>query len=186
MAPKKNVYLIGFSGSGKSTVGPLIARKLKMRFYDTDIIIRRKFKKTIERIFRDIGEKGFRQLEEQVIYNVVTFIRPAKVVALGGGAFQNRKVVQLAKESGIVVFLSCSQAELFKRMNQVKDRPLLKVDAKTEAKREEALKKRISSLMRQRQDGYTKADIKISTSDRTPVQVTNMLVKKIKQLYADD
>ncbi len=186
MESKKNIFLIGFSGSGKSTVGPLIAKKLKLRFYDTDLIIRRKHKKTIETIFKDIGEKGFRQLEEKVIFNVVTFIRPAKVIALGGGAFQNRKVVQLAQESGIVVYLSCSQAELFKRMNRVKDRPMLKVDARTETKREEALKKRISSLMRQRQDGYAKADIKISTSDKTPLQVTNALVKKINQKYAQD
>ncbi len=186
MPSKKNIYLIGFSGSGKSTIGPLLAKKLKMRFYDTDVIIRRKFKKTIDSIFKEIGEKGFRVQEEQVIFNVVTFINSPKVIALGGGAFQNQKVIRLAEQSGTVVYLSCSQPELLKRLAQVKDRPMLKVAAKTDAKREEALKRRISSLLRQRQDNYAKADIKVSTTDRTPAQTVDELLEKIRRIYAQD
>ena len=83
-----NVYLIGMMGSGKTTVGKLLAEKLHYRFLDTDSIIEKVSQKTINQIFAEEGEASFRQLESDVLKEVSAYIRT--VIATGGVLFSFR------------------------------------------------------------------------------------------------
>ena len=83
----KSLVLTGMMGVGKSTIGRLIAKRLKIKFIDVDKIIEKK-KKTIKRIFEDNGEKYFRKLEEKITLKILK--NNKSVIALGGGAFINK------------------------------------------------------------------------------------------------
>jgi len=181
---KKNIFLIGFSGSGKSTIGPKLAAKLKVKFYDTDSIIEKKAKLKTDIIFKKYGEKYFRHLEEKTIGDIVNFRRHSKVVSLGGGAFQNKKIRKLVKKSGVVIYLSCSQRVLYQRMKDKTNRPLLRVNNKSSKTISQILKDRINKLLSKRIKNYKQADIIFSTSDKSINKSVSQLNKKIIQYYA--
>lgn len=100
---KRNVVLTGMPGSGKSTIGKRIAEELSFDFYDTDELIVKKYGKTIPEIFSEIGEKGFRQLESEAVYEISSF--QGAVIATGGGAILNETNVEMLRENGIVYFI---------------------------------------------------------------------------------
>lgn len=171
------LFLIGFSGSGKSTVGPLLAHRLKARFIDSDSEIERQAKTTIAQLFERRGEKHFRALESDLIRKL-SLIKEPCVVALGGGAFEqasNRKMLQSA---GRTIYLSCSVAELYRRLKNQTDRPLLGRDRNAKLGR-------IKSLLERRLRSYQLADITISTTSRTPHQTAMAIAKKFREDYAD-
>lgn len=174
---KVNVYLIGFSGCGKSSVGPLLAAGLKAKFFDTDEIISRQTRRSISQIFADRGEAAFRTLEEKVVRGLVERERRPKVVALGGGAFQNPRIRRLVAADGTSVYLSCSVRELYRRNRDVADRPLLA------GMSSHALYKRIKSLIDRRLHNYKEAAVIISTSTRSPRQAAAELRKKLAKLH---
>ncbi len=167
MTSRKHIFLIGFSGSGKSTLGPKLPRLLKAKFYDTDSLIEKRCGKSISQIFYDDGEAIFRRLESQVLGELLSNNRSRMIIALGGGVFQSRKNRDIAKQHGVVVYLSCSVREIYRRMKDKTDRPLLRVSlAKRETPRQ-AVIKRIKNLLNQRQQGYAVADIKVSTTNKS-------------------
>lgn len=171
------IFLIGFSGSGKSTVGPILAKRLKARFIDSDAEIERQTKQTIATLFANKGERHFRTLESKLI-SKLTKIKEPIVVALGGGAFLNPKNRQKISASGRTAFLSCSVTELYRRLKDQSDRPLL---GQSRAQKLE----RIKSLLGRRLRSYQLADMTISTTQRTPNETANWLAKKIREDYAD-
>ena len=81
---KKNISLIGLMGAGKSVIGKLLAKKLKMGYYDSDKIIEKTFKKSINKIFSDHGESYFRDIEEDIILSLLD--KKNCVISLGGGS----------------------------------------------------------------------------------------------------
>jgi shikimate kinase len=111
-----SIALIGYRGSGKSTAGKRLADRLWQPFVDTDELIVKKAGKDIRAIFESVGEKGFRDLESQVVADVCKLAD--HVIALGGGAVlreENRTAIRDAKMK--VIYLRCEPEELFKRIH---------------------------------------------------------------------
>ena len=169
------LFLIGFSGSGKSTIGPLLAKKLKVRFIETDSLMEKQTRITISELFAKKGERYFRRLESEIIRKLVS-TRGHCVIALGGGVFANPANRKLISNAGTTIYLSCSVREIYRRLKNKTDRPLLK------GTRTEKLNQ-IKSLLDRRLVSYQLADIRISTSDWTPVQTTKIIFAKLKESY---
>lgn len=181
---KKHIFLVGFSGSGKSMLGPRLARLLKARFYDTDTLIEKRCGKSIAQIFYDDGEAAFRRLESHVIGELLNHSRSRMVMALGGGAFQSRKNRDVVRQHGIVVYLSCSVKEIYRRMKDKTDRPLLRIlPAKGETLRK-AVIMRIKNLLNQRREGYALADIRVSTTNKSVDDALRELRGRIARYHA--
>ncbi|MBR5314448.1 MAG: shikimate 5-dehydrogenase, partial [Clostridia bacterium] len=100
---KRNVVLTGMPGSGKSTIGKNLAQELSYDFYDTDVLIVKKYGKTIPEIFAEIGEKGFRKLESEVVFEISSV--QGAVIATGGGVILNEENVDMLRENGIIYFI---------------------------------------------------------------------------------
>lgn len=120
---KRNVVLCGFMGSGKSTVGRILAKQAGRGFLDTDSYIINKYKMSIDEIFRQKGEAAFRAYETEVCRYVSG--RKGLVVSVGGGTVLKEENVQLLKANGILVFLKVSPAVLIQRLSSDTFRPLL-------------------------------------------------------------
>ena len=132
-------------GVGKSTIGRLIAKRLKIKFIDVDKVIEKKEKKTINRIFEDNGEKYFRKLEEKTTLKILKNNR--SVIALGGGAFINNEIRQKVLSSCVSVWLKVDLDKLIKRYKRNDRRPLLdKKKLNTDVKRIYQSRKKIYSL----------------------------------------
>ena len=141
----KSLVLTGMMGVGKSTIGRLIAKRLKIKFIDVDKVIEKKEKKTIKRIFEDNGEKYFRKLEEKTTLKILKNNR--SVIALGGGAFINKEIRQKVLSSCLSVWLKVDLDKLIKRYNKNDRRPLLdKKKLNTDVKRIYHSRKKIYSL----------------------------------------
>ncbi|MGH8014972.1 MAG: shikimate kinase, partial [Candidatus Zixiibacteriota bacterium] len=145
----KHIFLVGLSGSGKSTVGKILSRKLRRKFFDTDKLIAQKRRKSISRIFEEDGEKTFRKIEADVIRETAIENSKSVIVALGGGALQNPETRKLVRLNGVSLWLRCSLTRLAGRLQNTIDRPLL---ANTGNRR--GLKKRLSKLLKTREKHY--------------------------------
>ena len=164
----KSLVLTGMMGVGKSTIGRLIAKRLKTKFIDVDKIIEKKEKKTIKRIFEDHGEKYFRKLEEKTTLQILK--NNKSVIALGGGAFINKEIRQKVLSSCVSVWLKVDLDKLIKRYNKNDRRPLLdKKKLNTDVKRIYQSRKKIYSL----------ANFKINCDNMNKTQI----VEKILVMY---
>ncbi|MEA2015618.1 MAG: shikimate kinase [Actinomycetota bacterium] len=122
----ENISLIGFMGSGKSTVGKVLAGRIGFIFIDLDRIIELEMGIEIKDIFKNYGEKYFRNLESKVIEKV--YKNKNCVFACGGGAVQRKKNVDILRKNSRVVYLNVSPEISLSRLKDVKDRPLINVD----------------------------------------------------------
>ena len=109
----KSLVLTGMMGVGKSTIGRLLAKRLKVKFIDVDKVIEKKEKKSIKRIFNENGEVYFRKLEERVTFKILK--NKKKVIALGGGAFMNKEIREKILMSCISFWLKVDLNSLIKR-----------------------------------------------------------------------
>jgi shikimate kinase len=180
MRTLQNIYLIGFSGSGKTTLGEALAKRLKIRFYDIDNMVEKRENCTIAAIFKEQGEVYFRSMEKQVIKEVVKKNSP-RVVALGGGAFESKDTRKLVSADGIVVFLQCSVPEIYKRLRDSFDRPLLTTSQNNKKLNREEKLARISRLLKKRRVNYEKADIRVSTSRRNIRLTLHDIMERIEK-----
>ena len=120
---KANIALIGFMGSGKTTIGRILARSLDMKFIDIDRCISMREKRTIPEIFEEHGEKYFRDLERSIIEeeskdnNIV--------ISTGGGAIIDNVNIKNLKSTSFVVYLDCDVNTIYERVKRSKTRPLL-------------------------------------------------------------
>ena len=170
------IFLIGFSGCGKSTIGPRLAHRLNLDFHDTDLLIEKRFRKTIVQIFKQQGETRFRELEAEIIQSLSGRNKPM-IVALGGGAFQKKTNRDLIANAGVSVYLSCSACELTRRLRHATDRPLVSGKKMNE---------RIKSLLKRRIHNYRKADLICSTSERSVSECVTRIMRLLKGIDADD
>ncbi len=161
---RPNIYLVGFMGVGKSTVGGRLARELKYSFFDTDVAIEKQIGKTVPEIFADEGEAAFRQYEREFI----DFGHPVEgcVVSCGGGLVVQEGMVERLKSKGIVICLSASIESILKRTQRSENRPLLNVDNP---------ETRIRELLLEREPIYMNAGICISTEGRTIPEIVRHL-----------
>lgn len=172
----KHLFLAGFAGSGKTTVGRKLARLLKRPFFDLDRQIEKSQRMSVSEIFRDLGEQGFRQKESSELNRLCRTITKPSVIALGGGtliATQNRRVV---RTYGLTIYLRCNQHVLLQRLAGSRNRPLLQTDLST--------KRRLAAVIRRlilsRRESYEACDFTISASKLTPVQIA----RKVRQAVA--
>lgn len=119
-----NLVLIGMPGSGKSSVGQLVATKLGWDFYDTDLVVMQQAGRTVAEIFRDCGEIGFRQQETAAICECSK--REYAVIATGGGAVTREENMRLLRATGALIYLN-RPLELILN-SDLTDRPLLSAD----------------------------------------------------------
>ncbi len=145
----KNIYFMGFMGTGKSRVGKAFAAFLGWPFADTDALIEQKTGLRISDIFTQQGEQVFRALEDEVVEAICT--RKHWVVSLGGGAVVRPENWRKIQASGITICLHADAEVLFKRLSRKGKRPLL------EGLSAEALSERITSLLRVREPIYRQA-----------------------------
>ncbi len=151
-------------GSGKSTVGTMLARALGWPFIDLDATIEAGQGLTIRDIFEQAGEPFFREVERAALTEVVK-TEPA-VIALGGGTFVQEPNLELVRaRGGITVWLDCSIEELRRRCEGIMNRPLFR-DAVS-----------FAQLFRQRQPYYELADYRVSTEGRSPEEVTEEILR---------
>jgi len=160
------IYVVGFMGAGKSTVGRHLAHRLGWSFFDTDTEIESAEKAAISEIFASRGEEEFRRIENAVIAQHVRWIErghPA-VLALGGGAFTMPANRELLQDNGISIWLDCPFETVQHRVGQATHRPL--------ARDPEAF----AALYAGRRDHYRLADVHIAVaSDDPEITVADIL-----------
>ncbi|MFQ5498045.1 MAG: shikimate kinase [Candidatus Zixiibacteriota bacterium] len=180
------VYLVGFSGSGKSTVGPLLARRLHADLYDIDQLVEKRVGMPIVGIFDQHGERYFRKCEKKTIAELISSIKSPAVVVLGGGALQHASVRKLTSATGIVVYLRCALPELFRRLKTATDRPLLSVPSRSALSNPGSRRQRMAELMRKRRSNYERADIICSTTSLTPAQAARRIETQVRNYCANN
>ena len=172
------IFLTGFSGSGKSTIGPLLANSLGYEFVDLDQSIEKSAEKSITRIFAENGEEFFRALEFRSLTELVKQNR--LVVSLGGGVLENDRSDALIKKSGTMVYLKSPAKTLARRLCNKTDRPLLKGDKGQKLSREE-IEDKITTILAKREPRYKSADITIETDIKRIGSTVEELTRKIER-----
>ena len=162
----KNIFLVGFMGAGKSTVGRILADKIGYRYCDADKFIETHAGTTITQIFADQGEKYFRDLESESMEFLST--KEKQVIATGGGVIQRDRNWDAMKNGGITVYLKAPIEVIWERIKDSKDRPLLQVENPLETARE---------LLNKRTLLYEKADLIVDTSDLSLEEVAEEIIK---------
>lgn len=161
----KNVILIGFMGTGKTSTGRLLANRIGYSFIDTDNKIEAVNKMSIPEMFRKYGEKYFRERETEIIKNIAKYHHA--VISTGGGVVLNPHNMNLLSQNGVVVSLTASIDSILERTSRRNSRPLLEtVDRR----------KVIEELLKSRIEFYRKADCVIDTSNISPLQVTDKII----------
>ena len=164
---KKNLVLTGMMGSGKTTIGKSLSQRLNMVFADIDDIIEKKNGLTISEIFEQRGEKAFRAEEEEE--SIKNLKKTNIVIALGGGAFINKKIRDAIKKNSVSIWLDLDVEMLYKRIKVNKKRPLLKNASKEELKK----------IYIDRRETYSTANFKIECNFKNKDQITH----EIAQIY---
>ncbi|PLX67909.1 MAG: shikimate kinase [Denitrovibrio sp.] len=167
----KNIYLIGFMGTGKSTVGRMLAEDLGANFVDTDKMVEGKTGKTISDIFEESSEEEFRRLETDVLREITD--KDNLVVSTGGGIVVTRGNLELMKETGIVITLIADVQTIMDRvMADGSNRPLLEVDEPFEE---------IKKLLFDRASFYINAHHIVETSDISAREAANQILDLVKE-----
>ncbi len=170
------VYLTGFMASGKSSVGPLLARRLGRPYIDLDRIIIEKAGLSIPEVFAQFGEQRFRELESEALRE--TGAQEA-VVALGGGALAQPNNLAFAREKGVVVYLDASVDAILERLQQGDpDRPMLRgADGRPLTRK--ALRDRIRTLLESRVPYYEQAHFRVETTGKSVAAVVDEVVRRL-------
>tara|TARA_R110000850_G_scaffold22504_28_gene66689 strand:- start:1106 stop:1660 length:555 start_codon:yes stop_codon:yes gene_type:complete len=151
---RRNLILIGFMGTGKTTIGKQVAKSLGFRFVDTDQLISQKAGKSIPDIFEDEGEETFRELETDVLQGCAA--AENQVIATGGGIVTKTTNHAILKQVGYVIWLQASPETIYDRVRRNRNRPLLQT---------EDPEKTIRDLMEQRVGLYEAAQDMAVTTD---------------------
>ncbi len=176
------IYLTGFMGCGKSTVGPLLARRLGYTFLDLDTLIERQAGRSIPEIFAEGGEPAFRRLERDALRQTATL--NAYVIATGGGALVSVDNLSWALRNGRVVYLQVSLDELVRRLApEATHRPLLQ-DRHRRPLQGAALRWRIAAMLAHREPWYRQAHHVVAT-DGLSVEETVEAVLRALRTYRE-
>ena len=170
MKSKKNLILIGMMGSGKSTIGSLISKKLNTKFIDIDSVLENNSKMKISEIFEKKGENFFRNLEEKITLKLLDSIN--SVISLGGGGFINEKIRKEVLKNNFSFWLNCDTQTLLNRIKNNKKRPIAFNLSDSE----------LTELITKRTKIYSKAQFKINCHKLTKTEI----VKKILKIYENN
>jgi len=167
MKSKKNLVFLGMMGSGKSSIGYMIAKKLKLGFIDIDKEIENETEMSIKRIFETKGENYFRKYEEKITLKKLK-LRIA-VISLGGGAFMNTNIRKEVLKNHLSFWLNWNTEILINRIRNSKKRPVAFNSSKEE----------LTNLIIKRSNFYSKALYEVKCDNLTK----NEIVKKIIKIY---
>jgi shikimate kinase/shikimate kinase/3-dehydroquinate synthase len=167
MKSKENLIFLGMMGSGKSSIGSLVAKKLQLNFIDVDNEIETELGLSIKKIFETKGENYFRKFEEKITLKKLK-LKPV-VISLGGGAFTNRNIRKEVIRNHLSFWLNWSDEILVNRIKNSKKRPLVSNASENE----------IIDLIKKRSNIYSKALYKIECDSLTKKEI----VKKILNIY---
>ena len=156
------IYLIGYMGSGKTTLAKKLSKQLQLTFLDTDFEIEKKENKSVSDIFKDKGEFHFRMLETEFL----TQIKNDAIVACGGGIPMHNDNMSIINRKGVSIYLKASANYLNNRLkNEKKNRPLISKFDKYE------LQQFICDQLTEREKIYSKATYKISVDGKTNEEI---------------
>ena len=165
METKENLVFLGMMGSGKSSIGLQIAKKLKLTFVDIDKEIEREFGMSIKKIFETKGENFFRKFEEKITLKKLKL--DSVVISLGGGAFTNKLIRKEVLRSSISFWLNWNTTILLKRIRYSKKRPLAF----------NATDNQLVDLIKKRNNIYSKALYEIKCDNLSKKQVIDKVLK---------
>jgi shikimate kinase len=164
-----NILLIGFMGSGKSTISSELSNILNMKEIDMDQYIEEKEGRAIKEMFETDGEEYFRNRETQAVNDFKSL--KSVIISCGGGAVLRQENVEAMKEKGKIVLLTASPETTFERVKSSSDRPILNGNMNIEF---------IKQLMEKRADKYKQAaDITITTDNKTVQEICNELIASL-------
>ena len=167
MISNKNLVFLGMMGSGKSSIGNLVSKKLDLHFVDIDNLIIENAGMTISEIFEKKGENYFRNLEEKITLKCLKKIK--NVISLGGGGFINTKIRKEVLNNHFSFWLNWDELTLIRRIKSSKKRPLVFKSTNQE----------IRAIIKDRSKIYSNAQFKINCNKLTKTEI----VKKIIKIY---
>jgi shikimate kinase len=166
----KNVYLVGFMGTGKTAVGKELGVRLDKQFVEMDDEIEKRAGKTIVKIFAEDGEAHFRKLEKNLLKELNT--KQNLIVSCGGGLICNEENLAILKESGTVINLKSSAEKIYERTKIHAHRPLLNVDDPLQE---------IKGLMEKRAPFYLQAHYVVESEEQTPAEVASVIESLLRE-----
>ena len=169
MKSKENIVFLGMMGSGKSSLGSLISKKLNLDFYDTDKEIEKKIGMKISKIFKEKGEFFFRKIEEKI--NLEILRKNNVVIALGGGAFLNKKIMEEILKNHLSFWLKWNSEILVNRIKRNPKRPIAFNATKSE----------LFDMIKKRSNFYSKAMYKVNCNNQTKTDI----IRKVLKIYED-
>lgn len=166
------IFLIGYMGTGKTTLGRELAETLGLEFIDLDYYIQARYQKTVGRLFEEFGESGFREIEKRMLREIGEFENI--VVSAGGGTPCFYDNMEYMKQSGKTIYLKASPEALAKRLNTCKEkRPLIK------DKDEEELYLFVKESLDKREPYYSVADLIFETEELESKEDVHRFVEKL-------
>ena len=168
----KNIVLIGFMGTGKTSTGKTLAARLGFSFLDLDEAIEQAAGMTIPAIFEQFGEEGFRAREREAVKLAAE--RRNTVISTGGGTVKSQENMEALRAGGVVVCLQADVDTILQRTITQGQRPVL--DGRDAGDRRKA----IEQLMQERAQLYTHADYTVDTSNLSPLQVVDDIVRFLR------
>ncbi len=165
MKSKENLVFLGMMGSGKSSIGLMVSKKLNIDFVDIDQEIEKKIGMTISKIFENQGEKYFREVEEMITLKLLK--KNKIVISLGGGAFLNNKIKKEVLDNHISFWLKWDIKTLVNRIQNSQKRPIALKASKNE----------LIDLIKKRSIVYSKAMYKIDCENLTKNEITKNITK---------
>ena len=169
---KDNIILTGVMGTGKTSLGKLLAMKLGRPFIDIDKKIEDESNLSVTKIFEQYGEEHFRELEKAAVKEISN--RRGLVIATGGGTIKDEENLNLLKSSGIMICLTTEPEEIFNRTARRGERPVLDGGGN---ERLETIKK----LLAERKKFYDRADYQVDTTNWSPIQIIEDICRYLKQ-----
>jgi shikimate kinase len=164
MKSEKNIVFLGMMGSGKTSIGTLFSKKLNLDFFDVDNFIEKDQGMKISLIFKEKGEKFFRELEEKITLNILK--KRGVVIALGGGAFMNSKIRKEILINHFSFWLNLDSQILIKRIISSKKRPIAFNSTKNE----------LVKIIKKRANFYAKALYKVDCGNLTKIEIVNKII----------
>ncbi len=165
MKSKKNLVFLGMMGSGKSSIGSIVSKKLNIEFIDVDHEIEKKLNMKISKIFESEGENYFREIEEEMTLKILK--NKKTVISLGGGAFLNNKIKKEILDKHISFWLNWDPKTIVERIKNNKKRPIAFKSSKNE----------LLQLIKDRYLVYSNALYKINCENLTKNEIVNKILK---------
>ena len=165
MKSKENIVFLGMMGSGKTSIGLLLSKELKLKFYDIDNLVEEEIGMKIAKIFETKGEEFFRNIEEKVTLRLLK--KENVIISLGGGAFLNKKIRREVLDKHLSFWLKLDSKTIIDRVKNSPKRPIALNSTRNQ----------LMTLIKKRSDIYSKALYKIDCTNLKKKEIINKILK---------